>query len=169
VQALDFVCAALAASLVVHASSAPEHGNAMARAILIRTLAVATAGSIAIVALAPFALQTLNPQYGSMGAAGVIAALCAGCVVRGVFTVWSSLQKSRRDMKMPLIVNALSAAILLATMPMLCGSYGALGGSLALLLAQSALSAGAATHVVIVYRRGAGTDHSTRPGTGGVT
>jgi hypothetical protein len=148
VQALDYVCAALATALIVHASSTPEQGATMARAILIRTVLIASAGSLAIVALTPLALGMLNREYGAMGARGVIAALCAGCVVRSVFTVWASLQKSRRSMKMPLIINALSAAILLAVLPHLCADFGALGGAIALLLAQTALSLGAVAYVL---------------------
>jgi O-antigen/teichoic acid export membrane protein len=154
VQALDYVCAALAASLIVHAASAPEHGATMARAILIRTLLVATVGSVAIVVLAPVALETLNSEYGAMGAKHVIAALCVGAIIRSVFMVWASLQKARRKLKMPLAINAVAASILLAIMPHLCANYGAMGGALALLLAQSVLSAGAAAHVLISYRRG---------------
>jgi O-antigen/teichoic acid export membrane protein len=158
VQALDYVCAALAASLVVHAASTPEHSAAMARAIFVRVLLVATVGSLLVVPLAPIALRALNPEYGEMGAIGVIAALCGGAIVRSVFTVWASLQKARRNMAMPLTVNAVSAAMLLAIMPFMCHTDGALGGALALLLAQIALSAGAAAHIVVSYRRGRSTN-----------
>ena len=154
VQALDYVCAALAASLVVHAASAPEHDSEMARAIFIRVLLVATLGSLVIVPLAPVALHALNPQYGEMGALVVIAALCGGAIVRSVFTVWASLQKARRNMAMPLAVNAISAAIVLALMPVMCRIEGAFGGALVLLLAQTILSAGAIAHILISYRRG---------------
>jgi O-antigen/teichoic acid export membrane protein len=148
VQALDLIGAALAMSLVVHASSAPDQAGAMTRMIMIRVVLLSTLGAIPLVALAPTALRLLRPEYGAMGATGVIAALAAGTVVRCVYVVWSGLQRARRNMAMPLILNVISAVVLLATMPFFARNHGAFGGALALLLTQAVLITGITVHFV---------------------
>lgn len=152
VQILDMVAAALGLSLVVHASSTPEDGNAMARAILVRSMIIIVAGAVAIIAVVPVVLRLVNPMYGEMGAVGVIAALCAGSVIRVIYIVWSGLQRARRKMKMLLILNFITASMLLLIIPSLAGRYGALGGALAVLIPQTVLSAGAVVHFLATRR-----------------
>lgn len=153
VQTLDFISAAMGVSLVVHASSAPEQANAMARHIMIRSSALVVVGSVLLIAVVPVVLPLLNPQYGQMAPTAVISVLCLGSVIRVVYTVWSCLQKSRRNLKVPLILNFITAAVLLAIMPALAGAYGALGGAIAVLIPQVILSAGAVVHLIVTRRK----------------
>jgi O-antigen/teichoic acid export membrane protein len=157
VQALDLLGAALSMSLAVHASSSPQEAGAMARAILIRIVLVAGIGSVVIIAVAPTGLRLLNPQYGAMGAAHVIAVLAAGAVLRCTYRVWSGLQRARRRMTAPLVLNVIATTVLLATMPGLCHTYGALGGAVALLLASLAMTLGIVVHFEVSRRRRRGT------------
>jgi len=154
VQILDMVAAALGLSLVVHASSTPEDGNTMARGILIRSVALIVAGAAVMIAVVPVTLRLVNPIYGEMGAAGVIAVLCAGSVVRVIYIVWSGLQRARRKMKMLLILNFITGSMLFAIIPGLAGRYGALGGALAVLIPQTVLSLGAVAHFLATRRHG---------------
>lgn len=154
VQALDFMGAALVVSLVVHASSTPAEAGAMARAILIRVVVLALTGGLALVLVAPAALRWLNPHYGSMGATAVIAVLALGTVFRCTYMVWAGLQRSRRNMKMPLLFNFFCAVLLLSIMPALTSDHGALGGAIALLLSQLAIITAICGHVLVTRRRG---------------
>lgn len=156
VQALDFIGGALALSLVVHASSAPDEADAMARSIMVKVVVLSTVGGLLLVLLAPVGLRLLNPQYGAMGATGVIGVLALGTVLRCIYMVWAGLQRARRNMTAPLVLNVASTVVLLAFMPGLCARYGALGGAFALLLAQLALAAGIAVHFQINRRRKGG-------------
>lgn len=149
VQVLDLVGVAMSMSLVVHASSAPAQAGAMARSMMIRALLLVVVGGGVLVALAPTGLKILNPEYGSLGATSIIAVLSGGSVLRTAYNVWSALQRSRRKMVAQLLLNAASATILLAIMPLLCKSHGALGGAISLILAESFLVAGIACHYVI--------------------
>jgi O-antigen/teichoic acid export membrane protein len=153
VQALDFVAAALVVSLVVHASSVPEQAAAMARAILIRVVALATIGGAALVLIAPRALHLLNSHYDASATTAVIAVLASGTVFRCSYMVWAGLQRSRRNMKWPLIFNTMCAVALLGSMPALCGRYGAVGGGLALFFGQLVLLTGIGGHLVHTRRR----------------
>jgi O-antigen/teichoic acid export membrane protein len=156
VQVLDLIGVAMAVSLVVHASGSPEAAWTMARAVLLRTVALTVAGAVALIALAPTALRLLDPAYGAMGATGVIATMCAVCVIRTVYTVWSGLQRARRNIKVPLRFNLVFAVAVPALLFVVCPGYGALGGGLAILLAQSALSCAATAHLIVNHRRGEG-------------
>jgi O-antigen/teichoic acid export membrane protein len=151
---LDFMGAALVVSLVVHASSTPAEAGAMARAILIRVLVLAVTGGLALSLVAPTALRWLNPHYGSMGATAVIAVLSVGTVFRCTYMVWAGLQRSRRNMKMPLLFNFFCAVLLLSIMPALTSDHGALGGAIALLLSQLAVITAICGHVLVTRRRG---------------
>lgn len=153
VQALDFMGAALVVSLVVHASSAPAEAGKMARAILIRVVALALTGGLGLVLVAPTALRWLNPHYGSMDATAVIAVLSLGTVFRCTYMVWAGLQRSRRNMKMPLLFNFFCAVLLLSIMPALTSDHGALGGAIALLLSQLAVISAICGHVFFTRRR----------------
>lgn len=153
VQALDLIGMAMAVSLVVHASSSPGAAWAMARAVLLRTVAFTVTGAVVMIGLAPTALRLLDPAYGAMGATSVIATLCAVCVVRTVYTVWSGLQRARRNIKAPLQFNLVFAIAVPALLFEFCPEHGALGGGVAVLLAQSALSGAAAAHLIVNYRR----------------
>jgi len=153
VQVLDLVGVAMSMSLVVHASSAPEQAAAMARAMMIRALLLVVVGGGVLVTLAPLILKIINPEYGSLGATSIIAVLSGGSILRTAYNVWSALQRSRRKMVAQLLLNVSSAIILLAAMPFLCGSHGALGGAISLILAESFLVAGVAGHYVINRRR----------------
>jgi O-antigen/teichoic acid export membrane protein len=153
VQVLDLIAIAMAVSLVVHASSTPGEAWSMARAVLLRTIALSATGAALLIALAPTALRILDPAYGALGATGVIATMCAVCVVRTVYTVWSGLQRARRNIKVPLQFNLVFAIAVPALLFALCPAYGALGGAFAVLLAQSALSAAAAIHLFVNHRR----------------
>jgi O-antigen/teichoic acid export membrane protein len=152
-QALDFIGAALVVSLVVHASSAPDQAGAMARSILIRAVALATVGGVAVVVFAPPVLGLLNPDYRSMGATSVIAILAVGTVLRCTYMVWAGLQRSRRNMKLPLLLNFLCAVLLFSIMPMLCSRHGAFGGGMALMIVQLGLIGAIGTHVLVTSRR----------------
>jgi O-antigen/teichoic acid export membrane protein len=154
VQALDFMGAALVVSLVVHASSTPAEAGAMARAILIRVVVLAVTGGLALVLVAPTALRWLNPHYGSMGATAVIGVLAMGTVFRCTYMVWAGLQRSRRNMKVPLLFNFFCAVLLLSIMPALTSEHGALGGAVALLLSQLAVVTAIGIHVLFTHRRG---------------
>jgi O-antigen/teichoic acid export membrane protein len=149
VQVLDLVGVAMSMSLVVHASSAPDQAAAMARAMMIRALLLVVVGGGVLVTLAPLILKIINPEYGSLGATSIIAVLSGGSVLRTAYNVWSALQRSRRRMAAQLLLNALSATVLLAIMPLLCKSHGALGGAISLILAESFLVAGIACHYAI--------------------
>jgi O-antigen/teichoic acid export membrane protein len=153
VQALDLLGAALSMSLAVHASSSPQEASAMARAIMVRIVFLAGIGSAVIIAVAPIGLRLLNPQYGAMGATHVIAVLAVGAVLRCTYQVWSGLQRARRRMAAPLVVNVIAATTLLATMPGLCASYGALGGAVALMLASLAMTLGIVVHFEVSRQR----------------
>lgn len=157
VQALDLLGAALSMSLVVHASSSPEHAGAMARAIMIRIVLLTTIGAAVIIAVAPIGLRLLNPEYGALGATYVIAVLAVGGVLRCTYQVWCGLQRARRKMTAPLVLNVTTAIVLLATMPGLCGAYGALGGAVALLLASLAMTLGIVVHFEVSRHRRRGT------------
>lgn len=152
VQTLDFIGSALGVSLVVHASNEPESAVLMARAVLLKALCFAIPGAIAISAIAPFGLGMLDPRYSEMGCAAVISVLCVGCVIRTVYMVWAALQRSRRTMRPLLVLNSITAVVVLGCIPTFCERAGALGGALALLLAQIVLSGGAAAHFVYTSR-----------------
>jgi O-antigen/teichoic acid export membrane protein len=152
-QALDFIGGSLAMSLVVHASSAPEEAGAMARKIMIRAIALSSAGALVLIAVVPTALRLLNPEYGALGATGVIAALAAGSVVRCIYMVWVGLQKARRNMTSPLVLNAITGVVLMAAMAVLVPERGAWGGAIALLFAQVVLVAGIIIHYGVTRRR----------------
>lgn len=145
VQCLDLLGAALTMSLVVHAASDPANAGTMARAILIRTVLMATLGAALIIVIAPTALTFLNPAYGQMGAASVITVLAVGTVCRLAYQVWQGLHRARRSMAAPLILNVVAAAVLVI-MPGFCHARGALGGAEALLLAQLVMIAGIGIH-----------------------
>lgn len=153
VQVLDLIGMAMTVSLVVHASSTPGAAWSMARAVLARTVLFTTVGAAILIAVAPTALRLLHPAYGAMGATGVIATMCAVCVIRTVYTVWSGLQRARRNIKVPLRFNLVFAAAVPALLFALCPRYGAMGGGIAILLAQVALSAAAAGHLLINSHR----------------
>jgi O-antigen/teichoic acid export membrane protein len=156
VQVLDLIGMAMSVSLVVHASSTPEAAWSMARSVLVRALLLTIAGAAVLIPLAPAVLRFLHPAYGAMGASGVIAMMCAVCIVRTVYTVWSGLQRAHRNIKVPLQFNVVFAVALPALLFALCPAYGALGGGLAILLAQLALSGAAAAHLLISRRGGEG-------------
>ncbi|MCV7420824.1 hypothetical protein H7K45_09770 [Mycobacterium yunnanensis] len=153
VTTLDFIGASMSVSLVVHASGSPEDTRTMARTILIRSGAVTLAGVVVLIAVVPAALRFLNPQYGQMGAFAVIAVLCASTLARVPYLVWAAWQQSRRNLRMPLIFNAFTAALMLAILPVLCRDYGALGGAVALLVHQVALTAAAGVQFMVEQRR----------------
>jgi O-antigen/teichoic acid export membrane protein len=164
VQVLDLISISMAVSLAVHAASAPEDDWMMARAVLIRTGVMTISGGAIIVVLAPIALRWLDPTYGRLGATAVIATLCGVCIVRAVYTVWAGLQRARRSIKLPLQFNVAFAVVLPILVVALSGRRGALGGALALLLAQSALSTGAGIHLLVNYRqRGEAVRRGTLP------
>lgn len=154
VQTLDIVISALACSLLVHASGAPEQAARMARTVLVRASAVGGLGTAVIIPLAPLALRILNPEYGGMGGTGVIALLCGGCLLRTVYVVWAALQRSRRNMKVILALDFTCVMLLLFLIPDLCGIWGALGGALALFVADFVRCTGAVGHFLVTRRRG---------------
>jgi O-antigen/teichoic acid export membrane protein len=129
----------------------------MARAIMIRILLVSGFGSALVIAIAPPALRLLNPEYGHMAATSVIAVLAVGAVLRCTYQLWSGLQRSRRKMTAPLLLNVISAVVLLATMPGLCRTHGALGGAAALMLASLVMTLGIVVHFGVSRHRGRGT------------
>jgi O-antigen/teichoic acid export membrane protein len=153
-QALDFIGGALAMSLVVHAASAPEEASAMTRRIMIRAILFSSVGAAVLIVVTPTALGLLNPEYGALGATGVIAALALGSVTRCIYMVWSGLQKARRNMKAPLALNAVAAIVLLATMPVVVPTHGALGGAVVLIVTQLVLIAGIIVHYLVARRDG---------------
>lgn len=159
VATLGYIAAAMAVSLVVHASSAPEHAWSMARSLLLRAVIVTVIGTSALVLAFPAVLRIVNPEYADMNVLGVVAALCAATAVRVAYIVWAALQQSRRKLRMPILFNAISAAVMLAVMPGVCGAYGAAGGALAVLIHQMFLTGAAAIHVLTTTRHGRTTRH----------
>jgi len=149
VQSLDLIGAALSTSLVVHASSNPRDAGRMARSTLIKAMLISVVGAAVLIAGAPIALGVLNTQYRDMGATAVIATLAVGTICRLLYQVWSGLQRARRRMLAPLVVNIVAAVILLSSMPWLCVRHGAFGGALALLLAQLGLVVGIGVHYLM--------------------
>lgn len=145
-QALDFIGGAMAMSLVVHASSDPDQAGAMARRIMIRAVLLSSAGACLLIAAAPIALKFLNPEYEALGATSVIAALAIGSITRCIYMVWSGLQKARRNMKAPLIINFGSGIVLMSAMPVVVPTHGAFGGAMVLILVQLFLTAGICVH-----------------------
>jgi O-antigen/teichoic acid export membrane protein len=156
VQVLDLIAIAMAVSLVVHASSTPGAAWTMARAVLLRTVGLSVAGAVLVIVLVPTTLRILDPAYGALGANSVIATMCAVCVVRTVYTVWSGLQRALRNIKAPLRFNLVFAIAVPTLLFALCPARGALGGAFAILLAQSALSAAAVAHLIVNHRRAEG-------------
>ena len=151
-QTLDLLSSAMGTSLAVHASAEPETATAMARTVLVRSLAVTAAGAVAITLSISTILRFLNPEYLSMGAVGVTAVLCLGPVVRTFFVTWWGLERARRRLRPTLIVSLLGAVVCLTTVPVLSSRYGALGGAAGITLAYCALSLGAMVHTLIVRR-----------------
>jgi len=165
VQVLDLIGMAMSVSLVVHASSAPQAAWWMARSVLRLALLLTVGGAIVLTAVAPPVLRLLHPAYGAMGATAVIGVMCSVCVVRTVYTVWSGLQRARRNIKVPLQFNVVFAVAVPALLFAFCPAYGALGGGLAILLAQLALSGAAGAHMLISCRGGEGIDIVSTPQT----
>ena len=125
----------------------------MARTVLVKALAVGGLGTAVIIPFAPLVLPMLNPEYGGMGGAGVIALLCGGFLLRTVYVIWAALQLSRRSMKAILALNFICAALLLVLIPDLCSVWGAFGGAAALFVADFVRCAGATGHVLVAHRR----------------
>ncbi|WP_422745647.1 hypothetical protein ACN27E_25035 [Mycobacterium sp. WMMD1722] len=153
VTTFDYIAAAMAVSLVVHASSSPEHAGTMARGILLRAGALTIAGTAAVVLVVPTALQFLNPQYGVSDTLAVVAVLCAATICRVPYIVWAALQQARRSLRMPLVFNSVGALVMIAVMPVLCDAYGALGGAVAVLVHQIGLTVAAGVHFRVLRHR----------------
>jgi O-antigen/teichoic acid export membrane protein len=153
-QLVDFVTTALCGSLVIHAASQPEHGSKMARAVLLRAFVLAVIASLVLTIVVPPALRLLNPQYGEMNSLGVIGLLTLATVIRVFYSVWAELQKSRRKMRAPLLVNLVSAIVLFALMPGLASIYGALGGAIAVVAFRVVNVSGAGISILISGLRG---------------
>jgi O-antigen/teichoic acid export membrane protein len=149
VQTLDYIAAAMGVSLSVHASSAPEHGGSMARAILIRSTAVVAVVAVLMVAVVPIGLRLLQEQYGQMGSLAVIATLCVGSLFQVFYIVWAGLQRARRKMRAPLVFNVLAAILLYSLIPTLSGEYGAVGGAIAMFASQFFLACAGTTFYVV--------------------
>jgi hypothetical protein len=90
----------------------------------------------------------INKQYGEMDAIVVTGLLCLGSTIRVVYVVWASLQRSRRNMLAPLLLNLVAATLLFALVPILSGAHGAAGGAVGVLVPQVALAGGAALHFI---------------------
>jgi O-antigen/teichoic acid export membrane protein len=148
-QLIDVVVSTMCISLVVHAANQPEHGGRMARALLIRTLGLAILAALLVTLTVPAVLPHLNPQYGEMGSVGVIAMLGLATVIRVFSIVWSELQRSRRRMRAPLLVNLLAAVALFTLIPALAPTYGALGGAIAVVALRVVQSCGAVMFVLV--------------------
>ena len=153
VQTLDFVGSAMGVSLVVHASSNPRDALTMARSILVKAGAICACGALAVVVAAPIVIGTLDSRYDERTVLIVVAALSAGSVIRTVYMVWAALQRARRRMSALLTLNGLCGIVLLTSIPLLCSSFGAIGGALALLGAQVVLSVGAVVDFLLERRR----------------
>jgi hypothetical protein len=113
-----------------------------------RALALEAIGAVVIIAVAPLGLQVLNSQYGAMNPTEVIAILCGASLMRAAYLIWAGLERARRNVTVPLVLNCVFTAILLLATPVMSGRFGALGGASAVLLAQSVLTLGAAFHVL---------------------
>jgi O-antigen/teichoic acid export membrane protein len=151
-QTLDVITTAMGTSLTVHAATEPGEGALMARSVIIRAVPTATLGAAALAVIAPLALQWLNPEYGAMGAVGVIATLCIASVVRVPFSVWAALQRSRRNLRPMLIVAFGGALVVVTGIPTLSHAYGALGGAVGLISAYFVVSISAIVHILFVRR-----------------
>jgi O-antigen/teichoic acid export membrane protein len=149
VQSLDFVGAALGVSLVVHASTAAAESGGMALAVFKRTAAVVGVGAVALIAVSPFVLHALNPRYVTLHGAAIITILAVGSFVRCGYVIWAALQRARRQMRVLLLLNAVAALSVLATLPPVADRWGAVGAAVVVASAQVVLSAGAAVHVLV--------------------
>lgn len=161
-QLLDFVGVALTVSLVVHASSRPAEAPAMARAILRKTLLLTIGGAGVIIAFAPLGLQLLNPQYDDGASRPVIALLCLAGVIRTGYLVWSAMERSRREMKKLLTLNAFGAVVMLITVAPLAAHIGAIGGAIGVLSAQSVLTGGSLYYALTARRRDIAVSEATQ-------
>lgn len=146
VATFDFIGASMAVSLVVHASGVPEQTAAMARGVLRRAFAITLVGTITAVLVVPTALQILNPAYARSESLPVIIVLCLGTLTRVPYLVWTSVQQARRQLRIPLVFNAITAVLMLVLLPLLAQRFGALGGACALLVHQLALTVAAVCH-----------------------
>jgi O-antigen/teichoic acid export membrane protein len=158
-QTVDMVSTAMGTSLVVHGATQPAEAGAMARSALAKALPIAALGAISLGVVAPTLLHYLNPEYGSMGAVGVITILCCASIVRVPFSIWAALQRSRRNLRPSLVVTFFGAAVVSTATPVLSHAYGALGGALALMAAYVVLLSGAVIHILYVRRSSRGRHH----------
>lgn len=149
VQTLDYIAAAMGVSLSVHASSAPEQGGAMARAVLLRSAIVLAVAAALLVAVVPLGLRLLQKEYGEMGSLEVVATLSVGSLIQVLYIVWTGLQRARRKMAAPLVFNVMAATLLYALIPTLSAKYGALGGAISLLIFQIFLACAACLYYVV--------------------
>jgi O-antigen/teichoic acid export membrane protein len=161
VQSLDFVGAALGVSLVVHASTAADQSGDMALAVFKRTAAVVGLGAAALIAVSPLVLRALNPRYVTLRGAEIITILAVGSFVRCVYVIWAALQRARRQMRALLMLNAVAATSVLATMAPVAHHWGAVGAALVIAAAQVILSAGAALHLMLQRSAGRAAVRST--------
>ncbi|SHT77775.1 Uncharacterised protein [Mycobacteroides abscessus subsp. abscessus] len=153
VQPLNSIAVALSASLIVHASSDPAKSVQMARGVMIRGVGIVTAGSVCMILVLPLALPLLNRQYQPQSVLGVAVVLCVSSILWVPFGVWSSFLKARRQMKVPLTINVCAAGLVLGAMALFASRFGAIGGSIAVLIPQLFLTIGAAAHYFFVIRR----------------
>ena len=147
-QFLDLMTAAMATSLVVHASAEPGKATQMARSMLLRCGALAVAGAAAITFVAPLVLSQLNPEYASMNTIGVVGMLCVASVLRVPFATWAALQRSRRNLGPVLAVTCVGATVAVTGVVLLSHLYGALGGAGGVAVAYCVMSVGAGLHTV---------------------
>jgi len=124
----------------------------MARAMLVRAAVVVGGGAVVLGVAAPRILDVFNPTYRELGSGSVLAVLCSASVVRVAFTMWSGLQRARRDLRPVLVVSAVSGVVAVTALAILAPPFGAVGAAWALLLATCTLSLGAAGHVGFVRR-----------------
>ena len=147
VQSLDFVGAALGVSLVVHASGHDADGGRMARVVLVRTAGIVGGGAVVLVLLAPFALRLLDGRYLQLHGVAVIGLLALGSASRCGYVIWAALQRSRRQMRALLTLNAVAASLVLAAIVPVASRWGAVGAAALVASANVFLTVCAGVHV----------------------
>jgi O-antigen/teichoic acid export membrane protein len=114
-----------------------------------------------LIAVSPLVLRALNPRYVTLRGAEIITILAVGSFVRCVYVIWAALQRARRQMRALLMLNAVAATSVLATMAPVAHHWGAVGAALVIAAAQVILSAGAALHLMLQRSAGRAAVRST--------
>ena len=149
---LDFVTSGVGVSLVVQASSRPDHEWVLIRSAMRRTVPLVAVLAIAVVAISPLLFRLLNPSYIDLGAVKIVTLLAVTSVVRTVYLLWSSLQQARQQLRFVLWLNAIAALVAYVLISLTVADHGAYAAAIAVAVAQVILSGGAVGHMIRSWR-----------------